>query len=127
MKQKLDESDAKVLVKPKRDRLGRFPKGVSGNPTGKRPGTLGPMAKVREMLVKDMVKDVRDVLKAVLKQAKDGCTTSQKMILDRVYPAIRPMEGPSSGGAETPIINIVIGEAVPQAKAKVVESEVIDV
>ena len=57
---------------------------------------------------KTMTKDFVYVLRNVVDQAIDGCTTSQKMLLDRVVPVSKAVDLDSLKGA-VPLININIG------------------
>jgi Family of unknown function (DUF5681) len=93
-------------------KLGRWPKGKSGNPRGRPRGT-GLAAELRAKLAKD----ASDILKAVITQAKAGDTAAIKLVLDRLVPTLRPVDMPvmlalpkDAGLAER-------GEAILQAVA----------
>ncbi|WP_338689288.1 MULTISPECIES: DUF5681 domain-containing protein [Bradyrhizobium] len=79
---------------------GRFPKGKSGNPAGRKPGSLNK----RTLVLEHMTDDDRAALVAkVIGQAKRGCRPSQKMILDRIEP---PRKGRAARFALPPIASI---------------------
>ena len=71
-----------------RDRAGRFALGNPGSP-GRPPGR-GAVAEMRETLATDLNK-ILDTLKA---QALAGDAQAMRIILDRVLPALRPVELP---------------------------------
>jgi len=63
--------------------------GESGNPAGRKPGT-GEVARLRAA-IRD---DVEDVLKAMVKAAKEGDSQAARLLLERVIPALRPIDSP---------------------------------
>ena len=62
-----------------------FKAGVSGNPTGKKPG-CGRLQKLRQGLEKDLP----GILATLTTQALAGDPVSARLILDRCLPALRP-------------------------------------
>ena len=62
-----------------------FKAGVSGNPTGKKPG-CGRLQKLRQGLEKDLP----GILATLTTQALAGDPQAAKLILDRCLPALRP-------------------------------------
>jgi hypothetical protein len=68
-----------------------FKKGQSGNPAGRKP-SLNTMREFREKLSDDMP----DILETVVKMAKDGDMAACKLLMDRLYPAIKPQAMPIS-------------------------------
>lgn len=63
-----------------------FPKGVSANPRGMKPGTQH----IRTMLLSAMSGDDRAaIVEKIIRQAKRGCRPSQKLIVDRTEPPRR--------------------------------------
>ncbi|HEX3000318.1 MAG TPA: DUF5681 domain-containing protein [Armatimonadota bacterium] len=66
-----------------------FKKGQSGNPAGKPPG-LGRLTELRRLIASHSL----DLIEAVVKSAKDGDTAAQKMLLERLVPAFRPIDAP---------------------------------
>ena len=61
--------------------------GQSGNPAGKRPGT-GKIDKLRAALAKELP----EVLDALVAKAKEGDIGAIKLILERIVPALRPVD-----------------------------------
>lgn len=61
--------------------------GQSGNPNGRKPGT-GKVEKLRAALAKELP----DVLKALVAQAKAGDIGAIKLILERTIPALCPVD-----------------------------------
>ncbi|MDS4042761.1 MAG: DUF5681 domain-containing protein [Candidatus Competibacter sp.] len=61
--------------------------GRSGNPKGRTPGT-GKVEKLRAALTKELP----EVLDALVAKAKEGDTGAIKLILERIMPALRPVD-----------------------------------
>ena len=61
-----------------------FKAGVSGNPTGKKPG-CGRLQKLRTSLEKDLP----EILDALITSAKAGDPVSARLILDRCLPSLK--------------------------------------
>jgi hypothetical protein len=73
---------AKTAAKKPRGRP--FPKGVSANPRGMKPGTRH----IRTLLLAGMTPDDRAaIVEKIIRQAKRGCRPSQRLIADRIEPA----------------------------------------
>ncbi len=60
-----------------------FPKGVSGNPSGKAPGTKNRATRILEALLDG---EAETVTRAVVEKAKGGELAAAKMVLDRILP-----------------------------------------
>ena len=65
----------------------KFKKGQSGNPEGRKPGS-GYAAKLRAAIEDDLP----DIIASVVKQAKDGDVGAARLLLDRVVPALKPVQ-----------------------------------
>ena len=65
---------------------GRFPKGQSGNPRGKAPGTRNKVTVALESLLGD---EAEAILRAAIVKAKEGDSTALRLCLDRVAPVRR--------------------------------------
>jgi ribosomal protein L29 len=64
--------------------MGKFQPGLSGNPAGRRPGTVNRLHA--------MLRDAADkVLPLVVEKAIAGDADSQRFILDRALPRVKPM------------------------------------
>lgn len=61
--------------------------GQSGNPAG-RPKGKGPFAQLRESISEH----VPDIITKLAEQARDGDVAASRLLLERVYPALRPVE-----------------------------------
>jgi hypothetical protein len=72
-----------------------WPKGVSGNPNGRRPKGLATVEKLRTALVKDLP----EIIAVVVARAKDGDLVAAKTILERVLPPLKAIETPTFLGA----------------------------
>jgi Family of unknown function (DUF5681) len=71
---------------PKAGRAPPFLKGKSGNPRGKKPGTKHR----KTVLLAAMTTDDRtSIMAKIIKQARNGCRASQKLIVDRIEPPRR--------------------------------------
>ncbi|MDZ7753832.1 MAG: DUF5681 domain-containing protein [Gammaproteobacteria bacterium] len=64
-------------------------KGQSGNPKGRTPGT-GKVAQMRNQLEGHLP----EVLETIALKAELGDMTAARLLLDRVFPALRPVEVP---------------------------------
>jgi len=69
--------------------MSKFKKGTSGNPKGRTPAHI-TVSKLRDTLSDD----IPAILTKLVELAKEGDTTAIKMILDRVYPALKPQALP---------------------------------
>ena len=72
--------------------MAKFKPGTSGNPQGKKPGTVSKTTKLRQSLERD----IPDILAALVTQAKAGDTTAARLVLERTLPPIRPQDQPVS-------------------------------
>lgn len=113
-----DNEPTALLETKKSD--GRFVKGQSGNLKG-RPKGKSLITQMRDALGKRLAKDAMEILEKVIQQAKEGNEASQKMLLDRLWPAERPNERGSKGAA--PIVNITVARAEVPARGIVLESD----
>jgi hypothetical protein len=62
---------------------GRFPRGQSGNPSGKPKGARHKTTMLAEKLMRD---DAAQIVRGVIDAAKGGDMTAAKIILDRIAP-----------------------------------------
>ena len=67
-----------------------FKKGTSGNPAGRKPGTLTKQDKLRLQIAEG----VPSIIKAMMEKAEAGDTAAAKLLLDRTLPALRPTDAP---------------------------------
>lgn len=65
----------------------RWTKGQSGNPGGRKPGT-GKVAELRAAIAKD----IPAIIKGLTTAAKAGDVAAARLLLDRVLPALKPVE-----------------------------------
>ena len=65
----------------------RYQKGQSGNPAGRPKG-------LKSKTLLTLRGKSEEIVKSVLAQAEEGCVQSQKMVLDRVIPTIKPVDPP---------------------------------
>ena len=66
---------------------GRWKPGVSGNPAGRQPGT-GVTGKLRAAIADD----VPEIIASLATAAKAGDVGAARLLLDRVLPALKPVE-----------------------------------
>ncbi len=70
---------------------GRWSKGMSGNPAGRKPGS-GVAGKLRAAIAAD----VPDILRGLATAAKGGDVGAARLLLERVLPALKPVEEPTA-------------------------------
>lgn len=68
-----------------------FVKGQSGNPAGRKIGTLTKQDKLRLQIAAG----VPSIIDAMIEQAKAGDTAAAKLLLDRTLPTLRPTDTPA--------------------------------
>ena len=68
---------------------GRWKKGESGNPVGRRPGT-GEVARLRAAIAAD----VPDIINSLAAAAKAGDVGAARLLLERVLPPMKAVEEP---------------------------------
>jgi hypothetical protein len=73
---------------PHHTAAGRFAPGNRASPG--RPPRRGAAAEMRDALAGDLT----SIIDKVRQQALDGCQQSQRLIIDRLVPALRPVEQP---------------------------------
>lgn len=78
------------MTETKSKRPGRWEAGESGNPSGRPPGS-GQLQKLRATLAGD----VPEILAALGTAAKAGDVQAARLILERVLPALKPLELPA--------------------------------
>ena len=66
---------------------GRWKPGQSGNPNGKKPGS-GELQRLRASIAVD----VPEILAGLVAAAKGGDAQAAKLILERIFPAVKPVE-----------------------------------
>jgi Family of unknown function (DUF5681) len=68
---------------PERDSRGYWRPGVSGNPQGRKKGARHPVTILAERMLQS---DAEDVVRAVIKAAKEGDMAAAKLVLERICP-----------------------------------------
>jgi hypothetical protein len=89
--------------------MAQFKPGTSGNPRGRKPGTLTNAGKLREAIAKD----VPEILEALALAAKAGDTAAAKLLLDRVLPTMKPVDAPAP---------VALGDGLADAGAAVLRA-----
>lgn len=70
-----------------KSKCGRWRKGESGNPNGRKPGT-GKVAKLRDSIATH----IPDIISQMVNKAKDGDVQAARLLLERVIPPLKSME-----------------------------------
>ena len=73
-----------------RDAAGRYLKGRSGNPTGRKQGSVDKRTKYRQAFAAN----ADALIAVVVKQALEGDTTAQRLCLERVTPPLKAVDSP---------------------------------
>ena len=101
-----------------------FKKGTSGNPAGRKPGSLTKVGKLRAQLVEGLP----NIVKSMQEKAEAGDTTAAKLLLDRIMPVLRPVDMPAplslgkgpadlAGAAQAVLTALAAGETTPDQAA----------
>ena len=78
-----------MTTKPSKPTLaGRWQKGQSGNPAGRKKGIPNPQARLRKMI------DVEALVAKLHETAMKGNTRAAELLLDRALPTLRPVAEP---------------------------------
>lgn len=80
-----------------RTNAGRFRKGVSGNPKGKKRGTKNKRTAWNELLIP--IHD--DLFGVICEQALEGCRASQRLLAERIWSPLRSVSLPLPLGVGT--------------------------
>lgn len=111
--------------------LTRLDKVVPHSPIGKgrqkgskNKSTLFKMA-LRDGLEDMLLDRGQEILQIIMDQAVDGCRTSQKMVMDRLMPAMKSEDSASKGGSQNEF-HITIGRLEDTPEVKRIQGEVID-
>lgn len=75
------------MTTTERKKRGRWKEGESGNPKGRRPGT-GEVAKLRNSIAAHLPA----IITQLVAKAKEGDAQAARLLLERVLPALRPIE-----------------------------------
>jgi len=75
-----------MMEKPK---SGKWVKGSSGNPLGRKPGS-GEVAKLRQGIASKLP----DIIKRLVESALEGDVGASRLLLERVIPPLKPTESP---------------------------------
>ncbi|WP_295442756.1 DUF5681 domain-containing protein [uncultured Thiodictyon sp.] len=84
----------------------QFKPGASGNPRGRKPGTLTKAGKLRDAIAKDLP----EIVAALVEQAKAGDVQAARLLMDRALPALRPTAAP---------VAVPLGDDLSQASGAV--------
>jgi len=85
-----------------RDEKGRFPAGVSGNPSGRAPGKRNEITDISqdlELAVRRNIKaeDVSEIISTLIQRAKSGSIQAARLLLDKVLPSARTVSEDDNG------------------------------
>lgn len=71
-----------------RDTAGRFRKGRSGNPAGRKPGSVDKRTRYRQAFEAN----ADALIATVVKSALEGDTTAQRLCLERIVPSLKAVD-----------------------------------
>ena len=75
------------MTTSEKSKRGRWKKGESGNPSGRKPGT-GKVARLRDIIATH----VPEIISQMVNKAKEGDVQAAKLLLERVIPPLKSME-----------------------------------
>ncbi len=84
-----------------------FRPGQSGNPRGRRPGTMTQL-KLRKAIQDDLA----EIISAMVERAKGGDVAAARLLADKVLPSIKPVDFPAPLPRSTDLTDAIQG---PQA------------
>jgi hypothetical protein len=108
-----------VVDKPlaSRDEVGRFLKGVSGNPGGRPVGSKNKATVLREMLdevaLGEVAKEYVDVVHAMIREAKKGNVAAAKLVKDIADIVVEQTEGGAAPRILVQIENFTVDSPKP--------------
>lgn len=95
---------------PKVKETGLIPKGVSGNPAGRPKGAVGKATEfrlaVQGAMMDELHKDALKLVKVLMQDALDGNDVARKIIMDRLLPAKKAVDGDKDNTKGNIIINV---------------------
>lgn len=77
------------MTTTEKKKRGRWKAGESGNPSGRKPGT-GEVARLRDSIAAHLP----EIITQLVAKAKEGDPQAARLLLERVLPALKPMEQP---------------------------------
>lgn len=104
-------SEAPAAPAPVRAADGRFPKGVSGNPAGKKPGTRNHIVELQrnlEVAIREHLAPGRvcRIVNKIAEMAENGNVHAAKLILDKLIPNATPGEDSDKDTGRTIVFKI---------------------
>ena len=75
------------MTTAEKTKRGRWKKGESGNPNGRKPGT-GQVAKLRDSIATH----IPEIIKQMVNKAKEGDVQAARLLLERVIPPLKSTE-----------------------------------
>lgn len=75
------------MTTTERNKHGRWKKGESGNPSGRKPGT-GQVVKLRESIASH----IPEIIFQMVNKAKEGDVQAARLLLERVIPPLKSMD-----------------------------------
>lgn len=107
----------------------QFPKGVSGNPKGRPPGSKNKNTllkrNIETEIIEDAKQDVLAVFRKAIELAKEGDTSMIKLVTDKFIANAKVEDTRNSGKGAIGGINIIVGstEDPPIINAEIIEEE----
>jgi len=103
-------SDESTKSPPAKLPSGQFPKGKSGNPTGRPKGSLAKKTRFLQIMTQGRQQKALKVLDAILRDAEKGDKESRKIVATILQPFLKQEAEPGSTGGTRPVININVGQ-----------------
>jgi len=106
-------SDESTKSPPAKLPSGQFPKGKSGNPTGRPKGSLAKKTRFLQIMTQGRQQKALKVLDAILRDAEKGDKESRKIVASLLQPFLKQEaeQDGGGGGDKRPVVTVIVNQA----------------